>query len=55
MINIGAYMQKKAENWVSTVVLGGCVTITLVLVYTAMQAEMLGLRLSDVSEVNASN
>lgn len=39
---IGEYLHKKAEHWVSVVVLVGCVAITGVLVYTAFEANALG-------------
>lgn len=36
------YLKKRAEKWVSSVVLLGCVAITGVLLYSAVQAEVVG-------------
>ena len=42
-----AYLQKKAEKWVSIFVLCGCVVITASLFFVAVEADALGDRLAD--------
>ncbi len=42
-----AYLKKRADKWVSVVVLLGCVVITGVLVYTAFKAQAIGGKLAD--------
>lgn len=55
-LDIGTYMNQKATPWVSAVVLCGCVMITIVFVYSAIQAQVLGGRFADTSyEISASN
>lgn len=47
---VSAYLQKKAEKWVSLFVLAGCITITASLCFVAIQADALGDRLGGSSE-----
>jgi Mn2+/Fe2+ NRAMP family transporter len=49
------FLKRRAENWVSTLVLVGCILITLVLIYTAFEANALGERFNENAGIIESN
>jgi hypothetical protein len=43
------FLKRRAENWVSSTVLAGCILITATLLYAAFQANALGERFTDIT------
>jgi hypothetical protein len=54
-MKLSAYLNKKAEKWVSLFVLFGCAAITASLLFLALKADALGDRLGNAANVDINS